>query len=237
MNCPPIDLHLNLHTQTIRPRGPVKYSPRRNFVLPRGGFHYFISAPADRGVNHVDSDCLKYRMQTLILCIFGRGVETHHACSFIFSRCRPSKWALIGRQPTEVPALREAGENLISPAPVAPDYQALSVPARPSVNVLICVFTPNLSIGVSEASRQLRARCLCAMRSIYETGSPFSLQMRGLFMVRVLVEQLLISIHTCYYTVVWHPAVMQDSVCWQLRIWYPLESFHFRQSVILNELQ
>ncbi len=130
-------------------------------------------------VNHVDSDCLKYRMQTLILCIFGRGVETHHACSFIFSWCRPSKWALIGRQPTEVPALREAGENLISPAPVAPDYQALSVPARPSVNVLICVFTPNLSIGVSEASRQLRARCLCAMRSIYETGSPFSLQMRG----------------------------------------------------------
>lgn len=92
-----------------------------------------------------------------------------------------------------MPALREAGENLISPAPVAPDYQALSVPARPSVNVLICVFTPNLSIGVSEASRQLRGRCLCAMRSIYETGSPFSLQMRGLFMVGVLVEQLLIS--------------------------------------------
>lgn len=84
---------------------------------------------------------------------FWTGVEMHHACSFLFSWCRPSKWALIGRQPTEVTALREAGENLISPAPVAPDYQALSVPARPSVNVLICVFTPNLSIGVSEASR------------------------------------------------------------------------------------
>lgn len=120
------------------------------------------------------------------------GVETHRACSFLFSWCRPSEWALIGRQPTEVPARREAGENLISPAPVAPDYQALSVPARPSVNVLICVFTPNLSIGVSEASRQLRGRCLHAMCSIYETGFSFSLQMRGLFMGRVLVEQLLI---------------------------------------------
>lgn len=153
---PSIDLHLNLHTQTKRPRGHVKYSLRRNFVLPRGGFHYFISVQADRGVNHVDSSCLKYRMQTLILCIFGRREETHRACSFLFYWCRPTEWALIGRQPTEVPPRREAGENLISPAPVAPDYQALSVPARLSVNVLICVFTPNLSIAVSEASLQLR---------------------------------------------------------------------------------
>lgn len=168
---------------TSEARGSVKYSLRHDFLLPWGGFHYFISARFDRGVNHVDSACLKYRMQTLILCIFGWGWR-HHARSFLFSRCRPSRWAPIGRQPTEVPARRGAGENLISPAPVAPDYQALSVPPRPSVNVLICVFTPNLSIGVSEAPRQLGGRCLRAMCRICETGSPLSLQMRGLFMVK-----------------------------------------------------
>lgn len=89
LNCPPIDLHLNLHTQTIRPRGPVKYSLRRNFVLSRGGFHYFISALADRGVNHVDSACLKYRMQTLILCIFGWGWRHTVPAAFFSSDVGP----------------------------------------------------------------------------------------------------------------------------------------------------
>lgn len=191
MNCPPIDLHLNLTHADHPAEWPRKIFSSAQFCSTSKWISLFYFCAGLTGVNHVDSACLKYRMQTLILCIFGWGWR--RACSFLFSWCRPSEWALIGRQPTEVPARREARENLISPAPVAPDYQALSVPARPSVNVLICVFTPNLSIRVSEVSRQLRGRCLRVMHSIYETGSWFSLQMRGLFIVRVLVEQLLIS--------------------------------------------
>lgn len=43
----------------------LKYSLQQDFVPPWGGFHYFISVQADRGVNHVDSACLKYRMRTV----------------------------------------------------------------------------------------------------------------------------------------------------------------------------